>query len=97
MHSRLGCCFAALTVVIVAGGCGPKVDSVSLAEYEQVQTGMSYQEVVKIVGREGMTGSGPVGGGPNAVDFEWSNQDGSMMQCVFEHNKLVRKTQQALK
>jgi len=87
---------AALVVLALAGGCGHKNRPVTLKTYQRLTLGMSYEQVVKIVGRHGCPGSGPPAGIANAASFEWSNPDGSVMQCVFRDNKLVFKNQRGL-
>lgn len=97
MSIRSECWLAAAVVLLaVLGGCGPKNRPITLQMYQKLTLGMSYNQVVRIVGRHGVPGSGPPAGIADAASFEWSNADGSLMQCVFRDDKLVYKNQRGL-
>jgi len=86
-----------MIAVLVLGGCGRKDRPITLGTYQKLTLGMSYNQVVRIVGRHGVPGSGPPAGIPDAAAFEWSNVDGSVLQCVFRDDKLILKKQRGLK
>ena len=73
------------------GGSG-----ITLDRYQQVQTGMSIAKVETIVG-EGQETSRSEAGGSLAANYRWQNADGSMMNAMFQGNKLVTKAQSGLK
>lgn len=73
------------------GGSG-----ITLERYKQVQTGMSIAKVETIVG-EGQETSRSEAGGSLSVNYRWQNADGSMMNAMFQGNKLVTKAQSGLK
>jgi outer membrane protein assembly factor BamE (lipoprotein component of BamABCDE complex) len=53
---------------------------VTQAEYSQIQNGMSYNQVVAIIGSDGVqdTSSG------NGTSYVWQNSDGSEAAVVFD-------------
>lgn len=72
--------------------------AVTLAEFNQIQNGMTYQEVVRIVGAEGTLQSENTIGGHNAM-YAWQNAsafDGGM-NAMFQNEKLIQKSQFGLK
>jgi len=73
------------------GGSG-----ITLERYQKVQTGMSIAKVETIVG-EGQETSRSEAGGSLAVNYRWQNADGSIMNAMFQENKLVTKAQLGLK
>ncbi|SIT08062.1 DUF3862 domain-containing protein [Kroppenstedtia eburnea] len=76
----------------------PKKDNeVTKAEYDQIKNGMSYQEVVNIIGFEGEENSQNEIGGTKTIMYTWMNPDGSNMNAMFQNDKLVQKAQFGLK
>lgn len=83
-------------------GCGT-ASVVTLDEYNRVEIGMSYSEVVTIIGEKGeQSGSGmsyPNGsdseGTPNLI-YTWKNKDFSNMICIIENDKVIAKDQSGL-
>lgn len=71
--------------------------TVTKEEYDKIKTGMSYEEVVKIIGFEGEEMSQNEMGGIKTVMYMWQNPDGSNMNAMFQDNKLVQKAQFGLK
>lgn len=95
----------ALFLFASLSGCAKKQD-VTLEEYKRVTEGMSYAQVVEIVGKEGVQ-NGTSTPGPAATEAEraftlserfyvWSNEDNSNMVCVFASDKLIAKDQTGL-
>jgi hypothetical protein len=64
-----------------------------MAQYHATQEGMSYQEVVKILGRPGVEGAR----GGNMVHYSWINPDGSQLGVLFTNGKAGPKTQALLR
>jgi hypothetical protein len=61
---------------------------VTKTEYDEIQKGMSYDEVVAIIGSSGtLTG----GEGPNVGWYKWSNGNGSSVTVSFIHNGVFDK------
>ena len=77
---------------------------VTKAEYDQIRHGMSYSEVVSIIGARGEeTGSDRMEGVPGLMEsvytvmYSWQNRDGSNMNAMFQNDKLMNKAQFGLK
>ncbi len=71
--------------------------TVTKEEYDKLKTGMSYKEVVKIIGFEGEEMSQNEVGGTKTVMYMWQNPDGSNMNAMFQNDKLIQKSQFGLK
>ncbi len=71
---------------------------VTLAEFEQVETSMSYQEVIGIIGNRGITMTpsttveGTDGNGETSR-YIWKNDDASYMKATFRDDQLLTKSQ----
>lgn len=73
---------------------------VTKSEFSQIQNGMSYREVVAIIGAEGeeLT-SNTIEGVPGLTDeivtvmYMWGNADGANMNAMFQNDKLIQKSQ----
>jgi uncharacterized membrane protein YeaQ/YmgE (transglycosylase-associated protein family) len=77
---------------------------ITYAEYMQTKDGMSYEEVVKIIGAPGREESrntmpGVPGFSPaiTTVMYGWANNNGSNASLMFQNNKLNMKSQFGLK
>jgi cytochrome c biogenesis factor len=79
---------------LIGSGTAPVV---TLAEYEQVREGMSYQEVSGIIGAAGQELSRSELAGYVDVVYSWSNENGSNMNAMFQNGKLVNKAQYGLR
>ena len=71
---------------------------VTLAEFEQVETSMSYQEVIGVIGNPGIaitsstTVEGTDGNGETSR-YIWKNDDASYMKATFRDDQLLTKLQ----
>jgi len=76
---------------------------VTYDEYARIEDGMSYYEVVDIVGAAGKEGvrSHVDGQGVipdiTTVSYSWQNEDGSNMIAMFQNGRLITKAQAGLK
>ncbi len=77
---------------------------VTYTKYERIQNGMSYKEVVAIIGVEGREMSrNKMDGAPGVMEslvtvmYGWQNQGGSNMNAIFQNDKLVQKAQFGLR
>lgn len=77
----------------------PKKDGITKAEFEQVQTGMSYEDVVAIVGTEGEVSSESEIGGITTKMYTWKGESGigANANMTFQNNELKSKAQFGLK
>ena len=81
--------------------CSPSV-VVTKMQFDKIHEGMSYQDVVAIIGNKGEeTASNTIEGiGAASVTtkmYSWTNEDGSNMNAMFQNDKLTIKTQALLK
>ena len=77
---------------------------ITKAAYDRIDTGMSYSEVVGIIGTSGEEQSrnkiDAVPGVMESVEtimYSWQNSDGSNMNAMFQNDKLIQKAQFGLK
>ena len=77
---------------------------VTFDEYKRVEDGMSYQQVVSIIGAQGeetvrnrLEGDPDVMESVDTVMYQWVNSNGSNMNAMFQNDKLVLKAQFGLK
>lgn len=82
-------------------GCAP--DVVTRANYDEIKTGMSYSEVVDIIGSEGdeaastsMEGVEGVMPSITTKIYSWQNSDGSNMNVTFQNDEMISKAQAGL-
>jgi hypothetical protein len=88
-----------LLLVFVVGCSGGKKPIVTYDEYSKVQDGMTYQQVVEIVGEKGepvVEFKGMFDTSSSSV-YKWANSEESLMTAVFVGDKLAQKSQVLLK
>lgn len=99
-----------LSIMIVAllllAGCSTPAattseGTITKAEFEQIKNGMTYEEVVKIVGGEGelITESGTPGEESYTVAYQYTGKGsvGANANFMFQGGKLITKAQAGLK
>lgn len=78
---------------------GARVDNalppgrITKAKYDRVREGMSYEEVIVILGNAGDPISTNQLVGTTTVMYVWRNANGSSMNAMFENGKLIQKAQ----
>ncbi|HSU17650.1 MAG TPA: DUF3862 domain-containing protein [Longimicrobium sp.] len=72
-------------------GAPPPV--VTAAEFAMIQDGMTYQQVVGIIGAPGDQLSASSIAGYRTVMYSWTNSNGSNMNAMFQNGKLIQKAQ----
>ena len=81
-----------------AAGAAPADESVTLAEFQALKSGMSYAEAVAVIGFEGVEQSSSEIGGTKTVMYTWVNPPGfENMNAMFQNDKLITKAQLGLK
>lgn len=77
---------------------------VTFDKYQRILAGMSYQQVLSIIGAQGEELSSSaieaipgVMPGIKTVMYQWMNSNGSNMNAIFQNDRLVQKAQFALK
>lgn len=71
--------------------------TVTMAEFSRLQTGMTYQQAVEIIGAAGEEMSRSDLAGYTTVMYGWKNADGSNMNAMFQNGGLVNKAQFGLR
>ena len=69
----------------------------TMANYNSISTGMSYREVVSILGEEGTEMSRNEIGGYTTVMYMWKKWSGANMNAMFQNGKLVQEAQFGLR
>ncbi|MFA5115684.1 MAG: hypothetical protein WC486_00170 [Candidatus Omnitrophota bacterium] len=69
---------------------------VTMAEYKQVQVGMTYPEVSAIIGAAGEEASSSLIANIHTAMYSWTNSNGSGMNAIFQNGNLVSKAQYSL-
>ncbi|MNS53139.1 hypothetical protein D3C72_858850 [compost metagenome] len=74
-------------------GGGPSADPgiITLAQFNRVQNGMTYAEVVAIFGREGQLLPST-----RITAYVWNNPNGSLVRLIFSADRVADKEQQRL-
>jgi hypothetical protein len=70
-----------------------KRSTISMAQYQSIQEGMSYQEASKIFGRLGVESASA----QNINSYHWQNPDGSVVAVTFINNQVQSKSQHGLR
>lgn len=71
--------------------------AISMAKYEQLKNGMTYQDVVKIIGSEGEQTSNSKIGTTEISSYRWQGANYSNIFATFSGDKLSAKSQNGLK
>ncbi len=76
----------------------PQSDSkLNAANFNKLETGMKYADVVKILGSEGeIVGDSGLSGG-KTVMYKWTGSGGSFVKVIFQDGKLLDKVQTGLR
>jgi len=79
------------------GQQGSFIGGVTLAAYKRLRTGMTYSEVVRILGRDDTDISSNDIGGFHTVMYQWQSDGIGNMNAMFQNGKLIQKAQFGLK
>ena len=71
--------------------------SLTLTKYNQVKNGMSYKQVVDILGSEGIVVTSTGSGKFKTVTYRWIGENNSYIMVTIENDKLVIKSQNGMK
>ncbi|WIF95022.1 DUF3862 domain-containing protein [Caminicella sporogenes] len=81
-------------IVFTLAGCSSS--KVNMEMYNKIQNGMTYEEVVNILGEGEEVSSSEVAGIKTAI-YQWVNNDGSNMNVTIQDGKVISKAQYGLK
>lgn len=74
----------------------PETGAVTMANFNKLKTGMSYRQVVAILGSEGEVLSENEIAGTRTVMYQWKAGYLANMNAMFQNDKLISKTQLGL-
>ena len=75
------------------GSSGFSVYTITINEYNQIRDGMSYSEVVRIIGEPGTELSSGDIAGFRTVMYSWENFNGSNANVMFQNDRMINKAQ----
>lgn len=70
---------------------------VTMANFSRIKTGMTYPQVVKLLGKEGQEMSSNEIAGHTTVMYMWQSSGLGNMNAMFQDGKLISKSQFGLK
>lgn len=70
---------------------------ITKSNFDRIKTGMTYEQVVKILGKEGEELSSNEFGNIKTVMYKWDGENFSNMNAMFQNGKLNSKSQFGLK
>jgi hypothetical protein len=73
------------------------LNDVDANKYAKIKTGMSYGQVVSIIGRPGIEDSSSEFAGIRTAGYSWRNSDGGSAMLIFQNGRLTLKAQTGLK
>lgn len=102
MLHRIVVVMIAVVALVGCGAVAPPV--VTMDEYTQIREGMTYSQVVSIIGASGEeVASNVIEGVPGVMPtmrttmYQWVNADGSNMNAMFQNGELIQKAQFGLR
>ena len=69
----------------------------TMEKYAKIETGMSYDEVVRLIGVQGEETSRVTIGRLTSVNVTWANSNFSSMTVIFQNDKVTAKAQVGLR
>ena len=70
---------------------------ITLAEFSALETGMSYDEAVSVLGKPGTEISVNEIAGTRTVMYQWDAESGANMNAIFQNDQLITKAQMGLR
>jgi hypothetical protein len=87
----------ALIIFSALVGGGDRGAKYSKAQYDQLQTGMSYSQAATIMGDPGEQSSRVENMGIILEGYSWANDDGTSCNAQFQNDRLLAKAQLGLR
>ncbi len=75
----------------------PSAPGITMANYKRLNLGMTYAQVVEILGEEGTELSSNDLGGYKITIYRWGEAFGTSINMTFQNDKLMSKSQSDLK
>ncbi len=75
----------------------PAAKRITIADYEMLREGMSYEEAARAIGQYGLELSASNVLGYRTVTYIWRNEDGSNITAIFQNDRLTSKGQFGLR
>ncbi len=69
----------------------------TMAKYNQLENGMTYEEAVKIIGSEGSQTSSSSIGSYKSTSYKWEGEKYARIYLIFKDDKITSKSQSNLK
>ncbi len=90
---------AIMVCVLFLVGCSSSPDDITMEEYNQIENGMTYDEVVEIIGSQGELSTESEYEGYTIEIYTWyaDKTIGSNANVTFENGKVSAKAQVGLK
>lgn len=98
-----GCGFMVIVGVVAGGKAAHDVqqqqqaNTITLAQFNRIQNGMTYQQVVQIIGRQGTVISENSIAGIHNIMYQWEAGFMANMSAMFQDGKLIQKSQFGMK
>jgi hypothetical protein len=70
---------------------------VTQAQYDRIREGMTYEQVLDVIGTDGQELSRSNMAGYSTVMYSWTNPNGSNMNAMFQNDRLINKAQFGLR
>lgn len=83
-----------LAIILFVSACG--IGRVTKSNYDKIQTGMSFSEVVEILGDDYEASSDASFGGYSSSCYIWEGSFGANITIIFLNNKVYTKAQTGL-
>jgi hypothetical protein len=78
---------------VMPRGIGAPPPVVTKGEFDRVADGMTYEQVVQVIGAPGEVLSSSDIAGTKTVMYSWKNSNGSNMNAMFQNGNLITKAQ----
>jgi uncharacterized protein DUF3862/zinc ribbon protein len=69
---------------------------ITKAEFDRIADGLTYEQVVEIIGAPGEVLSSSDLAGFKTIMYSWANSNGSNMNAMFQNGRLIQKAQLGL-
>lgn len=96
MYKNIRVLVILIVLMVLLSSCGSDKTKITKEMYEQIESGMTIEEVVEILG-EGEENAKTEAAGVAIISMQWVNDDGGNIQIMFQDGKVDTKAQAGLK